>query len=202
MNLKDRIERDLTKKRYTLLDYFLWFVAVCVLCVVLFYNGCAHIETTDINITRTISCPVQPKDTSCQKCHNFKKEIGGWYNTKDGGIDKVEIILPINVNIDFKMCIDTTVINAQGGGEWVCMHTFKSFKEGFRAVQILYNRWGLSGRPPSPPLAITQIITLSPYSDDSIGEASYWIYHNGVPIEVDENEFYLYTESLKSREMI
>ena len=197
MSLFQELKRprdDITKKAYTGL---LWILAALLISINLtLMKGCVKTKPVPSDITSTISCPIAD-DIKCQKCHGFKKSISIWYNPVTEKLDKAEIILPIGIEIDFKMCVDTTIVNSQGGKDWICRHTFKSFKEKYRAVQVLYNRWGLSGALPSPPLAIIQIITFKPYSDDSIGEASYWIYRNGVPIEVEQDEFDLYIMSLK-----
>lgn len=159
--------------------------------------GCASMEASrpPPDITRAISCPVAD-DITCQKCHDWKKIITDWHNPETNKLGKVEIILPEIVEIDFESG-HTYIINADlPSGDWICENIFYQFDDSVE-IQILYNRWSISSHPPIPPIALHIETYISLDSEIPI-ESHYWIYRNGVPKEVDQNEFELFILSLKS----
>ena len=151
--------------------------------------GCSSVPIINLTeITKTISCPFAD-DINCQKCHTWKKEIIDWHNPETDKVGKVEIILPEGVDIDFNTG-QTIIINPNSSSkDWICENVFHDSY----SISVLYNKWNLSYLPPTPPIALINII-----SSNGTKVFKYWIYKNGVQVEVDKKEADLYIVGLRS----
>ena len=191
MDLDERIHHELRSRHITLkgaLSCILWVLAISLILLAI-ANGCSSIKVNPPpDITRTVSCPIAD-DITCQKCHTWKKVVAPHYDP-NGKLNHFEMILPSGVDIDFAKMDSANVINPKSPGTtWVCQYVFLGLdQDNARIMHIIYSKYGVSYRPPNPPLCLIQV---------SRDQKLFWIYHNGVPVEVEKAEFELYILSLK-----
>lgn len=186
-------------------DYWdIYFVLACVFAVIMClgishggwsigFFGCARIDVkkSDTDITKTISCPIAD-DINCQKCHDFKIVSAPWHDAKNV-MHYFELILPETIEIDFEKCTHIVLVNSGFNyKDWVWKNVFAELEDNIWTFHLIYYKQSDFNTPPDTILCLIRVISANPLDKNVSADKLFWIYKNGIPIEVTEKEIDLF----------